>query len=333
MTTPSWLANLLSDESITDICLNGHESAFVDRGQGLERANPEPWSNNETPQETNEGLKTWVLEQLAIIGKTWDAKYPFVDAALPSGHRLNVAFPPLARQGVLVSIRRLPNTKQASGDSQKTQRRWSSSPLFNILSGAAIRGESILISGATGSGKTTLANDLLELVPHNERILALEDTPELRPDHPHFVSLTSRPPNSDGFGEVTLRILLKQSLRMRPDRIILGECRGAEILDLLQLLNTGHRGSMATIHANSPRDALRRVELLCLLSASGAIPVTVIRELLAVGIKWVVQVVRSGTSREISQLWQIDGREGDTILMRPIQQKTLHSLGCSLISV
>ena len=164
-----------------------------------------------------------------------------------------------------------------------------------------------------------LASDLLEEVPAQERILALEDTPELAPAHPHFVSLISRPPNADGFGEVTLRMLLKQALRMRPDRIILGECRGMEVLDLLQALNTGHRGSLATLHANSPRDALRRVELLCLLAASGAVPLSAIRELLAVGVQWIVQVKRVGAQRQITELWRVDGREGDTILLRPMQ--------------
>lgn len=184
-------------------------------------------------------------------------------------------------------------------------------------------GDSVLLAGATGSGKTTLANDLLSEVPCHERILALEDTPELAPAHPHFVSLTSRPPNADGFGEVTLRTLLKQALRMRPDRVILGECRGGEVLDLLQALNTGHRGAMATLHANSPRDALRRIELLCLLASQGSVPIPAIRELLAAGVQWIAQVRRtpdeSGRARrEIHELWRVEGREGDTILMRPI---------------
>jgi pilus assembly protein CpaF len=175
-----------------------------------------------------------------------------------------------------------------------------------------------VISGATGSGKTTLANDLIAEIPQNIRIIALEDTSELAPQHPHFISLVSRAPNADGFGEVTLRTLLKQTLRMRPDRIILGECRGAEVLDLLQVLNTGHRGALTTLHANSPRDALRRIELLCLLASGGSLPSSVIRELLSLGIQWVVQIQREGMVRRISELWKIEGREGDTILMRQV---------------
>jgi pilus assembly protein CpaF len=309
--TPSWLNEALVDQRITDICLNGG-SAYVDDGNGMHPIKGSQWAESE--------MKSWVLEQISLAGKTWDARYPFIDATLGTGHRLHVAFPPLARQGILVSLRRLATPSQTWRDrtARVGKTRWSHSPFFEQIADAVRKGDSILISGATGSGKTTLASDLLEEVPEQERILALEDTPELAPAHPHFVSLISRPPNADGFGEVTLRMLLKQALRMRPDRIILGECRGTEVLDLLQALNTGHRGSLATLHANSPRDALRRVELLCLLAASGAVPLSAIRELLAVGVQWIVQVKRVGAQRQITELWRVDGREGDTILLRPM---------------
>jgi pilus assembly protein CpaF len=320
---PVWLSQALEDPRITDICLNGTGSSetghvFVDRGNGLEPLlealkDADPWREDE--------MRSWVLEQVSAAGKTWDARFPFIDASLPSGHRLHVAFPPLARQGILVSLRRLP---RFTGESDPALRalarrtRWQASPLYEKLAQGVKNGESLLISGATGAGKTTLASDLLEEVGPEERILALEDTPELAPVHPHFVSLTSRAPNADGFGEVSLRTLLRQALRMRPDRIILGECRGAEVLDLLQALNTGHRGSLATLHANSPRDALRRVELLCLLSSSGSVPLSAIRDLLSVGVQWITQVKRIGSQRKITELWRLDGREGDTLLLRPI---------------
>jgi pilus assembly protein CpaF len=309
--TPSWLNTALLNPEVTDICLNGG-LGYVDCGNGMQPiaslSENAPWSESE--------MKSWVLEQISLAGKTWDARYPFIDATLTTGHRLHVAFPPLARQGILVSLRRLATPLSSSNPAKS---RWSQSPFFDQLTEAVRKGDSILISGATGSGKTTLASDLLAEVPRQERILALEDTPELAPAHPHFVSLISRPPNADGFGEVTLRMLLKQALRMRPDRIILGECRGTEVLDLLQALNTGHRGSLATLHANSPRDALRRIELLCLLASAGAVPVSAIRELLAVGVQWIVQVKRTETGRQITELWHVDGREGDTILLRPMQ--------------
>ncbi len=309
---PNWLIRALEDPQITDICLNGTKSTFIDRGHGLE-----PLSIREEPEWTEDQLITWVLMQLSQVGKTWDAKHPFIDASLPSGHRLHVVFPSLSSTGILVSLRRLARP-QFNFNAQKEELRWNESPFFPQLVGAIQKGDSILISGATGSGKTTLANDLLEKVPVNERIIALEDTAELAPNHPHFISLTSRPPNSDGFGEVTLRTLLKQTLRMRPDRIVLGECRGTEVMELLQALNTGHRGALATLHANSPRDALRRIELLCLLSSEGHIPILGIRELLSLGIQWIVQVKRIGNQRKMSELWKIEGREGDTILMRPM---------------
>ncbi len=308
MNTPTWFSEALNRPDVTDICLNGNLEAFADSGNGMEPLSAdgkEPWKE--------EDMKSWVLDQISLAGKSWDARFPFVDANLTSGHRLHVAFPPLARQGVLISLRRLPKSGLT-----KTASRWANSPLFGKLASAVKDGDSVLISGATGSGKTTLASDLLEQVSGSERVLALEDTPELAPCHPHFISMISRPPNADGFGEITLRTLLRQALRMRPDRIILGECRGPEVLDLLQALNTGHRGSLATLHANSPRDALRRIELLCLLAASGAVPLLAIRELLAVGVQWIVQVKRIGSQRIITELWKVDGREGETILLRPI---------------
>ncbi len=309
--TPPWLSNALESPAITDICLNGPLAAFADRGDGMEPL-PNPggalWS-------CEEELRSWVLDRISSAGKTWDARHPFIDARLETGHRLHVAFPPLTTAGILVSLRRLPS--DGTGCAPRGAR-WTASPRFAFLAERVAAGESLLIAGATGSGKTTLANDLLEAVPATERIVSLEDTPELAPRHPHFVSLLSRPPNADGCGEVTLRTLLRQALRMRPDRIVLGECRGAEVLDLLQALNTGHRGSLATLHANSPRDALRRVELLCLLAASGSIPLGAIRELLASGVQWVAQVRRVGRTREIAEIWRVEGREGDTILMRPV---------------
>lgn len=319
MITPLWLTQALENPEITDILLNGAESCFIDRGNGLEALAKSPWNTDE--------LLSWVLEQITSVGRTWDARHPFVDATLTTGHRLHAAFPPLARQGLLVSLRRLPeaskNTAVTADD--RCQSRWKTTPqsasCFEILRSACIRGESIVLSGATGSGKTTLARDLLSSVPTHERILALEDTAELAPTHPHFISLISRPPNADGCGEVTLRTLLRQALRMRPDRIVLGECRGPEVLDLLQAMNTGHQGLLTTLHANSPRDALRRIELLCLLSGN-PLPQRVIRELLAHGVQWIAQVKRLGQVRVITELSRVEGIEGETILLR----NTNHSI-------
>ena len=309
LSTPHWLETLMTQAKVTDICLNGHTSVFVDQGKGIEHYT----ENAQALWPSAETYKSWVIDLLSSAGKSWDAKNPYIDAALPSGHRLHVIFPPIARQGICVSLRKLPqpHTEESIG-------RWRDSPLYEPLREAVIRGDSILISGSTGAGKTTLASDLLSEVPVSERVIALEDTPELAPRHPHFLSLVSRPPNADGHGEVTLRTLLKQTLRMRPDRIVLGECRGAEVLDLLQALNTGHRGALATLHANTPRDALRRLELLCLLNGGTLLGLSSLRELMALGIQWIAQVKRMENGRRISELWKIEGREGDTILMRPV---------------
>ena len=306
---PKWIEPLLLNPLITDICLNGENSIYIDQGSGLELLDP----SHSTAYNESE-LRTWVIQELSQMGKTWDAKHPFIDGTLSSGHRIHVAFPPLSQQGILVSLRRLAQAQPAGSVTY----RWQNSPLFEKLKAIVLSGESLLIAGSTGSGKTTLLSDLLGFIPPHERIIALEDTPEISPNHPHFISLVSRPANADGYGEVTLRALLKQTLRMRPDRILLGECRGAEVLELLQALNTGHKGAMATLHANSPRDALRRVELLCLLTAGSSLTSSSVRELISLGIQWVAHVERTGSVRRVSELSRIEGREGDTILMRPM---------------
>ncbi len=308
---PAWLTSLLGNSRVTDICINGQQ-AFADSGRGLEPVPDGSWAAD--------ALKAWVLEQISLAGRSWDARHPFIDAPVRGTHRLHAAFPPIARGGILISLRRLPHQASHSPEAARaaSRQRWEAES-YELLATAVRAGESILIAGATGSGKTTLAGDLLAEVPNHERLIALEDTPELAPAHPHFVTLLSRVANADGFGEVTLRSLLRQVLRMRPDRVILGECRGGEVLELLQALNTGHQGALATLHANSPRDALRRVELLCLIAAGAAIPVPVIRELIASGIRWVVHVRKHEDRREISEIARLEGREGDTLILRTVK--------------
>jgi pilus assembly protein CpaF len=303
LTVPTWFQKALENPEITDLLLNGIHQAYIDQGKGLE-----PLAESTIDPFTETSLRDWVIASLSEAGKSWDAKYPFIDASLRSGHRLHVTFPPISRKGILISLRRLPQVSPT--------KRWEHSPLYPWLVQAVCRGDSIILSGATGSGKTTLASDLLSELPKEERIIALEDTSELNPHHPHFLSLVSRPANAEGYGEITLRTLLRQTLRMRPDRIVLGECRGNEVLELLQALNTGHQGALATLHANSPKDALRRIELLCILASQGALPIRAIRELLSVGIQWIAQVKKESQGRTITEVWKIEGREEDTILMR-----------------
>lgn len=308
---PHWLKETLSDPTVTDLCINGIHAVFVDKGKGME-----PLVIDGPFFESDLELHTWILSELAQIGRAWDAKHPFIDAALPSGHRIHIAFPPASTSGLLISLRKL--NSQTQWDPNQAIKRWHNSPLYHLLAHHYVEGDTLLLCGSTGSGKTTLAQDLLSLVPPRERIIALEDTPELHPQHPHFLSLNSRPANSDGGGEITLRTLLKQTLRMRPDRIVLGECRGQEVLELLQALNTGHGGSLATLHANSPRDGIRRLELLCLMASEGTIPLPAIRELISAGVQWIAHVHREQGKREISAVFKLEGREGDTILMRPM---------------
>lgn len=309
MKIPAGLRELLGDPRITDICING-SVLFADRGAGMESI-PRPG-----PLQL-EQVRGWILDVLSRAGKSWDARMPFMDAdwdsELPGRFRVHVVFPPICDNGILVSLRRLPGSRTGTAGCLWAE----DAEYFEQLRTAVARGESILVSGSTGSGKTTLVGDLLSHVPETQRILALEDTPELLPCHPHFVSLQSRTSNSDGFGEVTLRTLLRQALRMRPDRIILGECRGGEVLDLLQVLNTGHHGSMATIHANSPRDAIKRLELLSLLACPEGLPINVLREWIASGLQWIVQVEKARDGRRrISGLARICGMECGNILLK-----------------
>lgn len=303
-TLPPEIEKLFSDADVTDICINDDGLVFYDSGQGMAKLEfnfTRPW------------LKDWVLLKMSILGKSWDAKDPFLDGTLPEGFRFHAVFPPVAQPGPIVSLRRLTPPLR--------RRFWSEAPGFKRLRTLVNEGHSILVSGATGSGKTTLISELLSEIPHYERIVALEETPELKPDHPHFLSLQSRPSNADGFGEISFRKLLKQTLRMRPDRIVLGECRGAEVLDLLQILNTGHKGALGTLHASSAREAVKRLELLCQLS--GPLSLRAIRELISLGLQWVVHVERqverhSDSSRKIVGAIKIEGMEGDTLLVRPM---------------
>ena len=304
---PASLLALLEDPKITDLCFNRFDQLFVDQGAGLTPVSGDAIFQNEAE------YRTFVLEQISLSGKTWDAKLPFLDTVFFQTHRAHISFPPLAQFGIYVSLRRLP--KPQGPDLE----RWKDSAhAFAILKQAIEKHETMIIAGGTGSGKTTLLNDLLSYVPVNERMIALEDTSEIHPAHPHFLSLLSRTPNADGFGAVTLRDLLRQTLRMRPDRILVGECRGDEVLDLLQALNTGHRGTLGTLHANSARDALRRIELLALIAAKGTVPSPLIKELMAHGIQKLVFMERVQGVRRIHTILQIEGREREIIFTRPV---------------
>jgi len=322
---PEKLSRLLNDPLVTDLCFNHFHTLYLDRGQGmvLEQGSPIFASENE--------YRTFVLEQISLSGKTWDAKLPFVDTVFFQTHRAHIAFPPLAQFGIYLSLRRLPiSRKLKQGESQDQARtRWKhSESLFELLAHAFQGRETLILAGATGCGKTTLLNDLLSFIPENERILALEDTAEIRPEHPHFLGLLTRVANADGFGSVSLHDLLRQTLRMRPDRILIGECRGDEVLDLLKALNTGHCGSLTTLHANSSRDALKRLELLALIAAKGTLPSHLIKELIVSGVQKIAYLSRDHEGkRSIQSVISLHGMEREVILTKELRSPVLtHAL-------
>jgi len=318
------IAKWIDRPDVTDLCVDGPNGDLLVeingedgqmRRQSGELANL--WAGHEAMLVQ---LTTW----LGTMGRSWDQKHPFVDGAFDWGEaqvRFYVVLPPIAPAGAYLSLRKIGSTRTADA--------WTHSPAWPMLARAVRSKATLVIVGATGSGKTTLLQALLRSLPPSERIIALEDTPELRGCHPGLVTLGSRPPNADGFGEITLRTLLRQSLRMRPDRLLLGECRGPEVLDLLQSLNSGHRGSIATLHANTAREGIRRLELLALLS--GAVPTdrSFVAELIAGGIQYFAHVRRSSTpacdtlrstpqSREVTEVVAVEGCELGRVLTRVV---------------
>jgi pilus assembly protein CpaF len=304
------LSELLASPKITDLCFNRHDEIYLDQGRGFERL---PLTSLIFHSEND--YRNFILDEISKSGKVWDAKLPFLDTVFFGTHRAHVAFPPLSQHGISLSLRRLPQrSKLSTHEAQlKAAERWNNSSVgFALLVEAIEKKESIIFAGATGSGKTTLLNDLVAFIPAHERIITLEDTAELCPQHEHWLSLLSRTANADGFGEVKLRDLVKQTLRMKPDRILVGECRGDEVIDLLQALNTGHRGTLSTLHANSAKEAIKRLELLAMIAARGTIPSTLMRELIANGI----QKIAFLSERKIESILQIEGFERDLIFSR-----------------
>jgi pilus assembly protein CpaF len=250
------------------------------------------------------------------IGRRIDESSPMVDARLPDGSRVNAIIPPLSLDGPLLSIRRFAVVPLRAEDLVKNK---SITPeLSQLLAGMVRAKMNILISGGTGSGKTTLLNVLSSAIPPNERIVTIEDAAELQLQQPHVVRLETRPPNIEGKGEVNQRALVRNSLRMRPDRIIVGEVRGIEVVDMLQAMNTGHEGSMATVHANTPRDALTRLENMAGMGGM-TIPPKAMRQQISSAISAVIQIARlTDGKRKLVSLQEVVGMEGDIITMQEI---------------
>ncbi|HEX8521740.1 MAG TPA: CpaF family protein [Tepidisphaeraceae bacterium] len=302
------LEGLLKDPLITDILVNRFDKIYVERRGQLERS--------EVQFRDNAHLRQIIDRIVVQVGRRIDETSPMVDARLPDGSRVNAIIPPLSLDGPAMSIRRFGVNPLTVEDLI----RQGSIPavMVDFLSAAVLARCNILISGGTGSGKTTLLNCLSRYIPEKERVITIEDAAELQLQQPHVVRLETRPPNIEGSGEVTQRELVRNSLRMRPDRIIIGEVRGGEAVDMLQAMNTGHEGSMTTIHANSARDALSRLEVTVSMSGFD-IPMRALRQQISSALNLVIQVQRlMGGRRKVVSISEITGMEGDQMQMHDL---------------
>jgi len=299
---------LLNDASITEVMVNGPGKVYIERQGRIEKTN--------VIFENNEHLMRVIDRIVAPIGRRVDEASPMVDARLPNGYRVNATIPPLSLDGPLLTIRKFAQVPYTAQDliANGTM----STNLAQFLKGCVEARVNIVISGGTGTGKTTLLNVLSAFIPNMDRIITIEDTAELQLKQEHVVHLEKRPPNVEGKGEVTIRQLVINALRMRPDRIIVGESRGGEALDMLQAMNTGHDGSMTTLHANSPRDALRRIETMVMMAGMD-MPLRAIREQVSSAIDMVVHVERlkDGT-RKVTQVTEVLGMEGDVVVLQDL---------------
>jgi pilus assembly protein CpaF len=298
---------LFRDPTITDILVNNAHNIFIERKGKLNRINA---------QFRNDVHLMAVIDRIVSrVGRRVDESSPMVDARLPDGSRVNAIIPPLALDGPVLSIRRFGadlTVQQLVEYGSVTQE------MLQLLAGCVKARLNVLISGGTGSGKTTMLNALSSFIPSDERLITIEDAAELRLQQEHVVRLETRPPNSEGRGEVIARDLVKNALRMRPDRIIVGEVRGAEALDMLQAMNTGHEGSLSTIHSNSPRDALARLETMILMAGTN-LPNRAMREQIASALDVIIQVQRlSDGGRRLISIVEVAGMEGDVVTTQEI---------------
>jgi len=299
---------LLLDEEISDILVNTHRQIYIERLGKLEL----------TPVTFRDDahLRVVIDRIISRIGRRIDESSPLVDARLPDGSRVNAIIPPAAIDGPIMSIRRF--RRAALSIDQLLEFGTMGPEMAEFLTGCIRSRLNMLITGGTGSGKTTLLNILSRYIPHDERVVTIEDSAELMLQQPHVVRLETRPPNIEGRGQITQRDLVKNALRMRPDRIVLGEVRGEEVLDMLQAMNTGHDGSLTTIHSNGPRDALHRLENLVLM-AGHELPDRAIREQVASALDLMVHVSRvSDGTRKVLSIQELVGMEGSVVTMQEI---------------
>ncbi|HXC70598.1 MAG TPA: CpaF family protein [Pyrinomonadaceae bacterium] len=304
------LEPLLADPTISDILVNKHNTIYIERRGKIERT--------QVTFKDDEHLMRVIERIVSSVGRRIDESSPMVDARLQDGSRVNAIIPPLAIDGPVVSIRRFGADPLRMA--MLIENKALTKDIADMLQMVVTARLNVLISGGTGAGKTTLLNALSAYIPENERIVTIEDSAELQLQQPHVVRLETRPPNIEGRGEVTQRDLVRNSLRMRPDRIVIGEVRGGEAIDMLQAMNTGHDGSLTTIHANTPRDALSRLETMIQMTGM-RLSDRAMRQQIAAAINLVLQVARmSDGSRRVTSISEITGMEGETITMQEIFQ-------------
>jgi pilus assembly protein CpaF len=300
------LQRLIDDPSITEIMVNGPDHIYVERKGRLLRSS--------TSFRSEERLRRVIERIVSRVGRRIDESSPLVDARLPDGSRVNAIIPPLAVGGSALTIRKFANDPFQTRD--LIELGTITEAIGELLYACVQARLNIVISGGTGTGKTTLLNVLSSYIPADDRVVTIEDAVELQLQQEHVVRLESRPPNIEGKGEITIRDLVRNSLRMRPDRIVVGECRGGEALDMLQAMNTGHDGSLSTVHANSPRDAIARLETLCLMAGMD-LPLRAVREQVASAIDLIIHVsrMRDG-SRRVTHVTEVLGMEGETVTLQ-----------------
>ncbi|MBL7077049.1 MAG: Flp pilus assembly complex ATPase component TadA [Kiritimatiellae bacterium] len=302
------LVDLLDDPEITEIMVNGHDHVYVERNGRLELSDLTFMDDTSVMA---------IIERIVSpLGRRVDESSPYVDARLPDGSRVNAIIPPLSLTGPSLTIRKFAKTPFTEDDFIRFDTL--TPEIVEFVRICVLLRKNIVISGGTGSGKTSLLNVLSSFLPESDRIVTIEDAAELRLKQEHVVRLEARPPNIEGRGQITIRDLVRNALRMRPDRVVVGECRGGEALDMLQAMNTGHDGSLTTVHANAPRDVISRLETMVLMSGMD-LPVRAIREQIASAIDVIIHESRmSDGSRKVTQVTEVIGLEGDQVVMQDV---------------